>query len=242
MTKIPDRYRSDSQIAGTDRSSERDIAKFLKKTSAIQTSLDQSGRLVFALDATMSRQPTWDLACTLQSKMFDSASSVGSLLMQLVYYRGLDECRASRFVADGPALKRLMVKIDCRGGHTQIRKILKHALDENGRQKLSAVVFIGDAVEENVDDLSNIAGQLGIKGVPVFVFQEGHDGGAEMALREIARLSKGAWFRFDSASADTLSRLLSSIAVYAAGGIKALQLRNTDADRLLIGHLNPKRS
>ena len=34
-------------------------------------------RLVFALDATMSRQPTWDLACRLQGEMFATASGVG---------------------------------------------------------------------------------------------------------------------------------------------------------------------
>ena len=56
----------------------------------------------------MSRQPTWDLACSLQAAMFDAAARTGGLEVQLVYYRGHGEARASRWVADAAALKRLM--------------------------------------------------------------------------------------------------------------------------------------
>ena len=197
------------------------------------------GRLVLALDATMSRQPTWDLACRLQGEMFEAVGRT-ALNVQLVYFRGFGECRASRFVNDTGELTRLMTKIDCRGGHTQIDKVLSHALKENEREKIDALVYIGDAMEENVDDLADKAGQLGLRGVPVFVFQEGRDGAVETAFREIARLSRGAWFRFDQQSAATLARLLSSIAVFATGGLKALQARGSASDRLLIEHLGGK--
>lgn len=197
------------------------------------------GRLVLALDATMSRQPTWDLACRLQGEMFEAVGRT-ALSVQLIYFRGFGECRASRFVSDTGELTRLMTKIDCRGGHTQIDKVLSHALKENEREKIDALVYIGDAMEENVDDLADKAGQLGLRGVPVFVFQEGRDGAVETAFREIARLSGGAWFRFDRQSAATLARLLSSIAVFATGGLKALQARGSASDRLLIEHLGGK--
>lgn len=194
------------------------------------------GRLILALDATMSRQPTWDLACSLQAEMFDAVGK-SRLSVQLVYFRGFGECRASRFVDDTATLKALMTKIDCRGGHTQIGKALSHALKENERGKVNAVVYIGDAMEEGIDALADKAGQLGLLGVPVFVFQEGRDGAAEIAFREIARLSKGAWFRFDGSSASTLSRLLSAVAVYATGGLKALEARGREGDRLMLEHL-----
>lgn len=194
------------------------------------------GRLILALDATMSRQPTWDLACSLQAEMFDAVGK-SRLSVQLVYFRGFGECRASRFVDDTATLKALMTKIDCRGGHTQIGKVLSHALKENERGKVNAVVYIGDAMEEGIDALADKAGQLGLLGVPVFVFQEGRDGAAEIAFREIARLSKGAWFRFDGSSASTLSRLLSAVAVYATGGLKALEARGREGDRLMLEHL-----
>lgn len=196
-----------------------------------------SGRLVLALDATMSRQPTWDLACRLQGEMFDAVGKAGALNVQLVYFRGFGECRASRFVRDTETLKTLMTRIDCRGGRTQIGKVLSHALKENERGKVNAVVYIGDAVEEEVDDLADQAGRLGLAGVPVFAFQEGRDPLAERALREIARLSRGAWFRLDSDAAANLGKLLSAVAVYATGGLKALSASKRPEDRLMLEHL-----
>jgi hypothetical protein len=219
-----------------------DVAAFVRKVKALGalSAGTAKGRLVLALDATMSRQPTWDMACRLQGEMFTAVGKASRLNVQLVYFRGFGECRASKFVTDTDELTRLMTKIDCRGGHTQIGKVLSHALKENARSKVDALVYIGDAMEENVDDLAAAAGELGLRGVPVFVFQEGHDPAAETAFREIARLSRGAWFRFDQSSAATLARLLSSIAVFATGGLKALEARGSASDRLLIENLGGK--
>ena len=180
------------------------------------------GRLIFALDATMSRQPTWDTACTLQADMFREAAAIGGLDIQLVYFRGLAECRASGWVAASDKLAELMSGIDCRGGHTQIGKVLSHARQEHAKQRVQALVFVGDAMEEAIDDLCAAAGELGLLGVPVFMFQEGGDPVAEHAYREIARLSHGAYCRFDTGAAHELRELLRAVAAYAAGGIKAL--------------------
>jgi hypothetical protein len=182
----------------------------------------QRGRLVFALDATMSRQPTWDIACALQADMFKEAASIGGLDIQLVYFRGLHECRASAWVAETGRLADLMSRIDCRGGHTQIGRVLSHVHQESEKQRVQALVFVGDAMEERIDDLCAAAGELGLRGVPVFMFQEGADPVAENAYREIARLSRGAYCRFDTGAAHELRELLRAVAAYAAGGIKAL--------------------
>lgn len=224
-------------------SSSSDVTAFVRKAQALGALKSvKKGRIILALDATMSRQPTWDLACSLQAEMFDAAGKAGSLDVQLVYFRGFGECRSSKFVGNTNSLKDLMVKIDCRGGHTQIGKVLTHSLKETARQAVDALVYIGDAMEESIDDLCEKAGQLGLRRVPVFVFQEGHDSNAETAFREIARLSNGAWFRFDSGSAATLAKLLSSIAVYASGGFTALEARGTREDRLLIGHMRGRKN
>ena len=182
----------------------------------------QRGRLIFALDATMSRQPLWDTACKLQADMFREAAAIGGLEVQLVYFRGLAECRASRWVSDARQLAALMEKIDCRGGHTQIGKVLAHTRRETEQRKVQALVMVGDAMEEPIDDLCAVAGALGLLGVPAFVFQEGYDPIAERAFREIARLSKGAYSRFDPGAAHQLAELLRAVAAYAAGGMKAL--------------------
>jgi hypothetical protein len=221
-----------------EREGKGDVAAFIRaaKLLAMQAT-GRPGRLILALDATMSRQPTWDLACRLQAEMFDAVGKAGRLNVQLVYFRGFGECRASRFVSDTEALKTMMTRIDCRGGQTQIGKVLSHALKETAREKVNALIYIGDAMEEDVDALCAKAGELGLRGVPVFLFHEGADPVAAQAFREIARLSRGAYFRFDRSAAATLARLLTSVAVYATGGLKALEARGTAEDRLMIEHL-----
>jgi len=201
-----------------------EIAAFLEKVRTLgpATATDGRGRLIFALDATMSRQPTWDSACALQADMFREAAAAGGLDIQLVYFRGLGECGASAWVADSAKLASLMSRIDCRGGHTQIGKVLSHARKEHGRKPVQALVFVGDAMEEKIDDLCAAAGELSLLGVPVFMFQEGHDAVAEKAYREIARLSRGAYCRFDAGAAHELGELLRAVAAYASGGRKAL--------------------
>lgn len=201
-----------------------EIEAFLDRVRALgsATAPGQRGRLIFSLDATMSRQPTWDTACRLQADMFREAAAVGGLDIQLVYYRGLGECRATQWITQTERLADLMSRIDCRGGHSQIGKILAHARRETEKKKVQALVFVGDAMEEPIDDLCASAGALGLLGVPAFMFQEGHDAIAEKAFREIARLTRGAYCRFSPGAAHELAELLRAVAAYAAGGMKAL--------------------
>ena len=215
----------DNQQTPAPVSSKPEIKAFLDQVRALgpSSALGGRGRLIFALDATMSRQPTWDSACTLQADMFREASGIGGLDIQLVYFRGLNECRASGWVAQSQRLAELMSRIDCRGGQTQISKVLSHARQEHASEKVQALVFVGDAMEEPLDALCQTAGELGLLGIPVFMFQEGNDAIAESAYREIARLSRGAYCHFDAGSAHQLGELLRAVAAYAAGGIKALR-------------------
>ena len=207
-----------------DTSSSAEVADFLQriKSLAPATGLGR-GRLVFAMDATMSRQPTWDMALALQAEMFDIVREIGGLDVQLVYFRGAGECRASRWVADPAALARLMTTVQCRGGFTQIRKVLSHVRSETEKGRVSALVYVGDCMEEEVDELCGRAGELALIGIPVFLFQEGNDARAARAFREIASLTRGAYCRFDHGSAEQLRELLKAVAVYAAGGRQALQ-------------------
>jgi len=226
----------------TARSAQGEIDAFVRQVRSLgpaATGQDR-GRLIFALDATMSRQPTWDTACQLQADMFRETAAIGGLDVQLVYFRGFNECRASKWVSDPAALAGLMSRIDCRGGHTQIRKVLQHAQAETEERRVQALVYVGDCMEEDVDELCALAGRLGLLGVPAFMFQEGGDPRAERAFREIARLTRGAWCRFDAGAASQLRALLSAVAVYAAGGHRALENHARRAGReaqLLIAQL-----
>jgi hypothetical protein len=199
------------------------IDSFLDQTKRVPVVSDATPRLVFALDATMSRQPTWDLACRVQGEMFETASGIGGLAVQLVYFRGFGECRSSGWVVEPRALTNLMTTIDCRGGHTQIGRVLRHVGNEARRSSVRVLVYVGDAMEESVDDLCAVAGELGLMGVKAFMFHEGHDPTAARAFREIARLTGGAYARFDANAPNALRDLLQAAAAYAARGVDGMQ-------------------
>jgi hypothetical protein len=205
------------------------IDAFLEKRRLQRQAPGTRGRLVFALDATESRQPTWELACRLQAEMFRTA--IGALDIQFVYFCGSCEFQVSPWISNGQALAELMTNVECRAGFTQIGRVLTHAHKENNRQKVAALAYVGDCVEEEPAALYDIARQLNL---PVFMFQEGDDPIATKVFARIAALTKGAHCRFDAGAADQLAELLRAVAAYAAGGLEALRLSsNAGAVKLL---------
>jgi hypothetical protein len=227
-----------NKLTSNDKRTCTEVDAFLAKKKDLRpTPAAVGGRLIFALDATASRQPTWDTACQLQADMFREAAAIGTLNVQLVYYRGLSECRTSRWLSQPEQLSGLMERIECRMGHTQIGKVLAHAKRETQILKVQALVFVGDAMEENPDELGHDAGELGRLGVPAFMFQEGKSREVERVYREIARLTQGAYCRFDPGAASQLAELLRAVAVYAAGGVAALAIRQDAGAIKLLGQL-----
>lgn len=215
---------ADDRKLPTQSSSESEVEAFIEKVRSLgPTQMGAGrGRLIFAMDATASRQPTWDRASHIQAEMFSETASLGGLDVQLVYYRGFGECRASGWVGDARQLLQRMTAVTCLAGKTQIIKVLRHALKETKKQRVNALVFVGDCMEEDIDRLGHFAGQLGLVGVPCFMFHEGGDPVARTAFEQVARLSGGACCRFDASSAQQLRDLLSAVAVFAAGGHRAL--------------------
>jgi hypothetical protein len=221
------------------RSTRGEVADFLAKVKSMPAVRGGgAGRLIFAMDATASREPTWDRACRIQGDMFTATRDLGGLEIQLVWYRGLGEFDASPWVADSNALVARMTDVYCRAGETQIGKVLQHAIAETGRRKVNAVVFVGDCVEESGDTLCALAGKLALLGVPVFIFHEGGEPAARSCFEEIARITKGAYCPFDSSSADMLRDLLAAVATFAAGGRAALEdyARKRGGAALLLTH------
>ena len=208
-----------------DGSSRADIDAFLQKVAATPPTkpAGRPGRLLFAIDATASREPTWDMACQIQSEMFASTDDIGGLQVQLAFYRGFGEMKVTQWLDSADDLVRRMVKVRCLAGRTQIRKLLRHALKETRSQKVDALVFVGDVVEEDIDELGHVAGQLGLVGTPVFVFHEGGEPISRRAFEQIAKLSGGACCGFDAGSAQQLRELLAAVAVFSAGGRRALE-------------------
>lgn len=217
-----------------------ELANFLEQVARAPASRAgaNGGRLIFALDATASREPTWDQAMQLQAEMFNSARSLGGLSVQLCYFRGFAEFSASPWCEDTEVLLRQMTGIRCQAGITKIERLLRHTLQESKAEKVHALVYIGDCVEESIDVLAQLAGELGIRNVPLFMFQEGTDPLAKKAFQTMARLSRGAYCSFDRSSADELRDLLRAVAVYASGGLRALEDfgRRAHPSVRLLGH------
>lgn len=214
---------NDNQKSVTQIASTAEVDTFLRKLDQGTVRAPQTrGHLLFALDATGSRQATWDRAAHIQTEMFLSAQSLGGLKIQLCFYRGYGEFKASPWLAEAAPLLRMMTSVSCRAGETQIGRVLQHAANEAASQRVSALVFVGDCCEEMPDTLATRAGRLAAFGVPAFMFHEGDDLRAAAAFREIARITGGAYSRFDASSPDALRQLLCAVAVYAAGGGPAL--------------------
>ena len=204
------------------------LDKFLERVDPVHA------RLIFALDATASRQPTWDTAAQLTTQMFATIAAIGELDVQLVYFRGDSECVASRWLSDAKALSVTMQRVMCMAGYTQIGRVLRHARKENAREKIAALVLISDACEEDPPRVYAAAGELG---VPAFLFQEGNDARTERIYSELARITGGAIAKFDSGAAQRLADLLKAVAAFATGGVQALAAQKSEAALLLLSQI-----
>ncbi|MBX2831631.1 MAG: VWA domain-containing protein [Rhodospirillales bacterium] len=234
-------------ISGT--SNRQEVDDFLSRARGLAVSAPASGpaqgRLIFAMDATASRQPSWDRAAEIQAEMFDAVDGVGALDIQLVFFRGLSECKASGWCRNAKLLRDYISKVSCHAGHTQIERVLAHVEREAANGKVDALIYVGDCIEENPDHLAPIAGKLALKGVKAFMFQEGYDRDASFAFGEIARITDGAFMQFDASSAKKLRDLLGAVASYAVGGQSGLSVyqKKTGSDDVLkLGHQLRKKS
>ena len=224
------------------------VARFLADARASNpptTTARDPTRILFALDATASREPTWDLAMNLHAELFRAAADkpagmeTDPVSVQLVYYRGFAEFDASPWSTSPDDLLRRMTGVACRGGLTQIQRVLAHALAESRAVRIKAAIFVGDACEERHADVTAAAGQLALFKVPFFVFQEGDDPMVARVFRDIARITGGAHAPFTSGSADQLRALFGAVARYAARGRPGLDEIEHRLARDMLAQLPP---
>ena len=210
------------------------VQDFLKKSDQIVPSNknETSGRLLFAMDATASREHAWDMACQIQAEMFMSTQEIGSLEISLCYYRGYNEFHSFDWTSNATHLRDQMLQVRCLAGHTQIKRTLEHAISTCVKQKIKAVVLVSDSFEESIDQVGEVAGKLGMLNVPVFIFHEGHDSAARNAFQHIAQLTNGAYCPFDQNSVAQLKELLCAVAAFAVGGLSALQKQSQQGSKL----------
>lgn len=201
------------------------VKAFLDQASKVPIPVesDKQGKLIFAMDATASREPCWDMACQIQAEMFSQTAALGQLQIQLCHYQGYGEFHAAKWSKHANELQNYMIKVRCKAGQTQINRILRHTINQSKQNKINALVFVGDCMEELADKLIGTAGQLALRNVPVFIFHEGQNSTAARTFKQIANITKGAYCKFDQSSADQLRALLNAVAVYAVGGVDALR-------------------
>ncbi|MCY3857864.1 MAG: hypothetical protein OXG25_03025 [Gammaproteobacteria bacterium] len=213
---------------------DNDVNRFLQAVEKHPLKPVTENRLIFALDATASREMTWDLASSLHAELFNAAKSA-NLAVQLVHFGGFNQFQASSWNSAPEQLLRHMQQVRCLGGMTQIRRVMSHILNESSTDRtVKAAVYIGDMCEEPMADIVNTAGQLGLRQVPVFVFQEGSERYATEVFRSIAERSGGAHMPFESGSAAQLRELLNAAVVYATEGLDAVRRLGTPMTKKLL--------
>ena len=215
------------------------VTAFVSKARALKRVADAQNRLIFALDATASREPTWYAARAMHQALFDVATEDATFALQLCYFRGLMEFEATPWMTKpGPLLDALNA-VYCQGGATQIERVLRHALGEfEGSGSVKAIVYIGDACEENPDALNALAVQCRLAKRPLLLFQEGRDPTASRCFASMAALSNGAHVQLNDASGERLRELLKSAVRFVMGGRKALQGSRRESDKLLLNKLS----
>lgn len=220
------------------------LTTFLAKVKAAAPATRPTGvapagpaRLIVAMDATASREPSWRTARQVMDAMFREVPE--GLSVQLCWYGG-GSFHRSTWTSDAKALLDVVASVRCQAGNTQIDRVLRHAADEAARGgKVAGLVLVGDAFEEALAAAQAASKSLRLLGCPVFAFQEGEDYRATEAFKAIATITGGVHLPFDSEAPDKLRELLAGIAAYASGGMKALEAatKRLPGAQLLLTHM-----
>ena len=204
----------------------RRIEEALARLGGGEVRETRRGRLMVALDLTGSREHSLDQARKATAAMFDAIKTLGAVAVKLVYYRGENECRASAWHNDANILSEAMRGLSCESGETQIARLLRLALAET--ETLCGVVFVGDHSEDRPGELRELAGALGAKSIPLFVFHECADDDrrslkAKPVFKRMAEASGGVYCEFKPDSGAVLREMLSAVGAFGAGGVEGVK-------------------
>ncbi len=233
-------------LAKKDRSSFLDKVRSSKAISAtpkqeiLKSALahHERPRLLFAMDATASREACWNVAKEITGAMFEAVP--GELDVALAYHSGGRLQEMTPFSSEVKAFLDKVQAVRCTAGRTALNEILEKAAQA---PRIKAFIYIGDCFEEDPREAVEMTQQLKLKGVRCFIFHDsssqsqGYDTkAAHTIFEQIARITGGAILPFDETSPNLVRELLSAIALYAAQGIKALQQQTKllPAARLLL--------
>lgn len=212
-----------------------------KETLAKAIQSESRPRLLFTMDATASREPSWNVAKEITGAMFEAVP--GALDVALAYHGGGRLQEITPFSASAKAFLDKLHMVQCRAGCTALNKILNAAIDI---PRLKALIYVGDCFEESTIEAVELAQQLKLKGVRCFMFHDTSSGNqgydvktARTIFEQIAQITGGALLPFDENSPGMVKALLEAIAIFASLGIKALEQKTKylPAARLLLDQM-----
>ena len=170
--------------------------------------------ICFVIDATGSRQASWQQAQRTQAEMFDAVKTAGNLKLSIVCHRGGSVKDLGSFASPDDA-KRRMAEVSCESGNTRIVDSLQSALGK----KPSTIIMVGDCFEESFTDLQKVCTQLAAQKIRVYAFVEGNESSGQRAYKMAADMTDGIFQPFGSGL--DLSDLCVAAAVFDVGGQQA---------------------
>ena len=186
------------------------------------------------------RRSIWDQAKVLQADMFREAAGIG-LEMKFAYYGpevagGVRNCRiTARWISDADDMAAVMGRAECVCGcYIHISRVLEQALKETQERSVQAIVIIGDAFHDDLDEAAILAMKLRRAGTKVFMFQEGYNPVTEHSFKFLAEVSGGAYFQFEASTQQRLAEMLKAVSHFATGGKEALEAKGGEAATLLL--------
>jgi hypothetical protein len=226
MSNQMERWRNDAKALESARKAMNKALALLGQVETKEAGDRSSGRLIFGLDLTASRQVSLHQAQIATAAMFNSIKAVGAVAMKLIYYRGTDECRESEWHDNPDLLCRTMLNLSCKMGQTQIARMLRLILGEE--TEVSAVVFVGDHSEDDPDELFELALMLKERSLPVFCFHECVNQNdlamkAKPVFKHMAETSGGMYVEFKPDSGAVLREMLLNVAAFSAAGAEGVR-------------------
>ena len=183
-------------------------------------------RLIFAVDATASREPAWAAARQVTDALVKALP--GALDVALAVHGGSRVHTFTAFTNNANTLRDRAAGVACRGGTTRLLPILAASLKHPA---VRVVVYIGDVFEESVIQGQRLADAMGAQGTKLIVLHDTADPGARRDAEvfwDLAKRTGGCVLPFDASASGRLRDLLSAVAVYAVGGEKLLRERRHD--------------
>ncbi len=198
--------------------------------TVVQQALSPQGRLrlLFRIDATASRRPSWDLARTITAVMFDSLPD--QLDVALTWHASSMLQEITPFASDATRFAEAVRAMHTQAGATRLNAILQEAIGISPH--IRALVYAGDCYEEEVEIAYAQARKLKLLGVKCFFFHDTlsdpnspYVRQAREVFEKIVAITGGMVLSFAPDTPEQMKDPLEAIATYAAGGLKLLEQR-----------------